>query len=469
MANVKLVCDASYEEGLKLTGYAGGLYVSEEHETTIAYTYNGGVGELENIQEGELLAILSGLRELSTRVTASKLNVGDIEIYTDSKSSVLTLMNNKPDEINDPRTNFLFKQIKKLCTKNNWNPKVSHVSSHVDLQNANGIERLNSIADEQANEARKEIKKHILSPQIDDTSTSILLPSSINGSVEKNAFSDIAHALANQNKTIRLYIDGPIKKHPFLLTLKNNHPDFLRDKVTLFSPPKNDPSIGLNSLLYRHHNIVRGITPSEDNPETKKRAFLSAAILHGDLSFKPNSKTKLPILSSKFYDLLNPLPLDKSLTPDSIQGWASHFCDYTNTPRFEGLKAVYEDLSLSIKNTLPHRSYQSTPNLENSTDSPHEAHLRKTIRIIIEKYGKELEPKQLSNKIVDAVIENGAPKDPLFKEGLKRFVFISPKSNIDVFINRIIKQAEKLTPRKKERENIESNNFSPFQKNNFKP
>ena len=466
------MCDASYDEELKLTGYAGGLYASEQHEATIAYTYNGGVGELKNIQEGELLAILSGLKELSNRVSASQLQVDKLEIYTDSKSSVLTLLNTNPDNETEPRTHYLFKQIQNLCNKNNWNAEISHVSSHVDLQNANGIERLNSIADEQANEARKEIQRNILSPRRDEQTVSILLPSNIHNPVENKALSDIAKTLAYQNKTLRLYIDGNIKKHPFLLALKKHSVEFLRSNVTLFELPNKQPSIGFNSLLYRHHNIERNITPSENIKEThntQKRAFLSAAILHGDLSFNPNSKMKLPIVSGKLYDLLNPLPKDKSLIPDSIQGWASHFCDYTNTPRIEGLKAVFNDLSLPIKNTLPNRKHQASPSLNNSTDSPHEDQLRKTIRVIIERYGKELEPRQLSDKIVDAIIESGAPRDPLFKEGLSRFVSISPKGNVDTFINRIIKQAEKLTPKKKEKEKLSHDTFSTFQKVNFKP
>ena len=455
MAKVKIVCDASYDDKLRLTGYAGGLYVSEAHETSVSYMYSGAIGELHNIQEGELFAILSGLRELELRNSVSKLAIEDVEIYTDSKSSVLTLLNNDERTISDSRTRQLFTQIQKVCNRNKWSPHVDHVNSHVEQHNASGIERLNLIADQRANATRKAVMEQLLSQHAHNSNiATLLLPGSAQSTQEEKAFSLLAKELTRRNVKMRVFIDSKdtnYQKHPFIRSLMKIHKtkniNFLG--VEFLKPNDKVFTLGLNSVLYRHHNIKKGATSVDPltYSETEKNAFSSAILLHGDLTFRKRGPTKLPILSDAVYDLMDPFPKLNDVRPDSIQGWCDSFCEHTKIPYHLGMKNVFASLNLQISNFFPRRIMQKNikEELERNTN-PIETKIKGELKDILERYGDALEPNQINEKLVDAIVENGAPRDNTFREALTRFVSITPRANLDTFINRILKQADKLTP-----------------------
>lgn len=454
MAKVKIVCDASYDDKLRLTGLAGGLYVSEAHETTVSYMYNGAIGELHNIQEGELFAILSGLRELELRNSVSQLEITNIEIFTDSKSSVLTLLNKDQHTINDHRTRQLFTQIQRICARNNWSPRVDHVNSHVELHNASGIERLNLIADHRANAMRKAVIESLVSPSKPKTDlVTVLLPKSVHNIHEEKAFKLLAKELHRRNKKVRLFIEGNNSaqpKHPFIDAMKKlqktQNINFL--DVDIIKPKDKVFALGLNSILYRYHNMEKGAVGVEPLrfSQTERNAFSAAMLLHGDLTFKPRGPVQLPMVSDAVYDLMDPIPRYNEFRPDSIQGWCDSFCEHTHTPHYAGLKASFHSLNLPVAKLFPRRIVQSNPLLLENTTLPVQNELKTVLKDIIEHYSDSLEPYQVSQKLVDEIVKSGYPKDNSFRDALMRFVSITPRNNVDTFVNRIVKQADKLTP-----------------------
>ena len=81
MADVKIISDASYDKDLHLTGYAGGVFVSDHDRVDISHRYSGVAAEHENIQQGEMLAILVGVRELYRRWDMMEVVVDSLKIY----------------------------------------------------------------------------------------------------------------------------------------------------------------------------------------------------------------------------------------------------------------------------------------------------------------------------------------------------------------------------------------------------
>lgn len=461
MAQVKIVCDASYDDQLRLTGYAGGVYLSEQQRSTATMMYQGVAGELRNIQEGEMVAIYVGLLELYRRTSLVDLQIGSIDIYTDSKSSEQTLLHLNDNRYQDPSPHVhrLLQRIQSLCSQHGWKPNVYHVNAHVPSLNASGIERLNQVADERAALVRKEALRQMLQPDyMSSPYVTVLLPKNPKSKEESELMKALGLHLVKQGKKLRLHIDGNNPHgHPFLSGMEaycRVHKVPLTELAELCSYDPQDVRNGMNMVMYRYYLQQQGKSSPFDLTGTPSevRAATASRLLYGDptpeLRHMDNPTGHPHEAASVVYDLMDPLSPSNPLRPHTVQGWLANYLDHVRIPVVIGLSAALKHAGLQVQHHL-------TPRLPSSAivhaEPPSNAENRKEgllhdLQEVISTYGAELTPEQLSHKMIEVLTQHGHPKNTLFHDGMSRFIVISPKKDGEAFLRRVIRQAERLTP-----------------------
>jgi ribonuclease HI len=461
---VKIVCDASFDDKLRLTGYAGGVYLTEGNVVTATNLYQGVAGELRNIQEGEFTAILVGLRELSKVITYAGVVVENIEVYSDSKNSVETLdhwrdMDSRKQD--DYHINQLMAHVREICQSLDLSPRFKHVSSHVPTAQASGIERLNNMADARATAVRKEAVNRMIHPNVQKSQhVAVLLPGTVRDKTESMAMEHLAYELASQGHHFRLYIDRTAGNHPFQKGIMQYCREKNRSPVSVakvYNYSAQATHYGLDMTMYRYHMQKQGRDPRFDlshNP-IEVRAALASRLLYGEPTpewshmERPTGRLYPP--SSVMYDLMDPLPKGATLKPHSVQGWVSTYLEYVDMPKIEGLRAAYEHSGVLLPpNEVCHIAQRQVskgvPSVKDSTIVKLEDRLRTVLRAVYSDYKGQLEPAQFSQRVVKALTDCGFPNNEMFKTGMARFIQANEKKDVDIFVGRVIRQAGKMTP-----------------------
>ncbi len=462
MADVKIVCDASFDDSLRLTGYAGGVYVSEGNRGTGTFLYQGLVGELHDIQEGELTAIFVGLRELYKRVSQSgqdQLEVNSLEIYTDSKSSVLgILQSNAIAQFNlSRRAQYIINQIRQLCQEQKWSPAVHHVNAHVSQLSATGIERLNQVADESASSIRKEGMRRMFEPRLGKSDhVAILLPSRARNSEEKELFRSLAIHLVESKKHPRIFVDNNAQSHPFISSMES----YCRVKkiplgrvFKVYDYNAQASHVGLDMTLYRHHATQQGKDPhfelKHSPPEV--RSAIASKLMYGeaapDLNHMERPTGRLYSPSFAIYDLMNPLPQDAPHFPNSVQGWVHTYTQYNKIPCISGIDNVLAHAGLHFDHNLgPRKESPIEIRHEDLQQLPTEDQLNADLAQLCKELYHELEPTQFAHVLVDDLVKHGYPNTDLFRNAMVRFIRITPQKEVDSYVHKVCRQANKLTP-----------------------
>lgn len=461
MARVKIVCDASFDDKLRLTGYAGGLYISDDQHHNHTYMYQGVGGEYIDIQEGELAAILCGLRELSRRERLGQVQVGSLQIFTDSKTAVQGLSGKRSvTSANEENYRPWFNKIHEIAQQKGWALSVEHVSAHVPVEQASGIERLNHIADQRASDIRKASLESILKPALDESRyVSVLLPKKPKDKSESSAWASIAHAMVMQRRHVRLHIPGANSKeeltsHPFVLSILRAAKDegvSFRDFLTIM---RNNPAAnhsGMDYVLLRYHADKQGqdSTFSLKGEPSEKTAAFSSRLLFGDTSPEATNMNRpsgrSAPASSRVYDLLNPLPRGGP-RPQTVQGYLHTFLDYVKIPKIEGVTNALRDLGVVPPANIQDRAAKKAATNESSTNEIPDDRLKSDLKSVYEAYKDQLPPDQMVTALVDVISQHGKVDSKLFRGAMERFIYISLGSDPETMINRIVSHARRLDP-----------------------
>lgn len=485
MAHIKIVCDASYDQDLWFSGYAGIINISNSSSDSSkrreadlqTLTYQGVAAEQSKSQEGETLAVLAGLRQLAQR----QLNENDqgligstIDIYTDCQGTRDRFYNFDPSEIpsrNDMEFGYI-KEIYDLIERYDWRIKVSHVDAHIPDIKANVIQKLNNKVDERANDARTRAVYMMLNPHENGSVSNrvaVLLPKDPIDVNEQNAWSRLAYHLAEKGKKIHLYTEGNPNNHPFLKALA----DFaMTQRVNLSSivkPYTYMPDFLQNPLnkreltMIRHHMKKRNLNTGVEftTSEVHLRAAIASRLIFGEPTpsvMSTNFSGRKHPAVDVVYDLMDVLKRDKHGLPNSVQGWIHTFLDYIRIPLEQGLRSAFEREGLrtevspettfsaraEIKN--PVGAQGSTDDIPFADDDLFNAFLEIYEVNLPSIHKRDLSYKQLAKIFVHEYLEHGYHFPTSSEASIERFVYAAPKKDPKKFVNRVLKQIKKLSP-----------------------
>jgi len=482
--HVKIVCDASYDQDLWFSGYAGIInirYLSKpaavRNEDCVTLTYHGVAAEQSKSQEGETLAVLAGLRQLAQRQLSrndQRLIGCTIDIYTDCQGTRDRFYNFDPFELpsrNDMEFGYI-KEIYELIDRYDWCIKINHVKAHIPDIKASPIQKLNNKVDERANDARTRAIDMMLNPQVKrgvSNQVAVLLPKDPIDVNEQNAWSHLAYHLAKKGKKIHLYIAGNPNNHPFLKALA----DFaMTQRVNLSSIVKpytykpdflQNPLNKLELTMLRHHMKKREqytgvkftISDVHLHAATASRLIFgepTASVLTSNFSGRKHPPVDV------VYDLMNVLNRDEQISPYSVQDWLHTFLDYIKLPLEHGLKSVFKREGLNTQ-IIPETTYLARTKIEKpdvsrgSTDDIPFAdddllHAFLTIyevnRPSLRK--RDLTYKQLTKMFIYEYREHGYDFPTTSEASIERFLYAASKNDPKKFVNRVLKQIRKLSP-----------------------
>ena len=460
MAVVQLVCDASYDKNLRVAGLAGGLYASANQQFAATHMYQGILGEVHDIQEGEMVAILIGLKELEKRSLSSELVVARLDIFSDNKPSVI-LLNGEQSPPHDDRTARLLREIYSICNKNNWPTTINHVNAHVPIEKATPIEALNLVADERASSIRRSAIEHLFHPKLqgDNRRATVLLPKKVADKKEADAFRVLGQTLVAQGRVSRVFFDGNLQDaqaHPFFAGATHYASHHAKRPVSHFislyqykSPPQ---FIGMDYVLYRHHAQVSGWKPSTDLSQvpSARLAAMATRVLYGEvfpaMTSIEGGTGRLHPPSSVVYDLMDPMDNESILRPSNVQGWVHTLLDYVDIPIKIGITNSLKHLGLEFNYNLAPRPAQAAPSLADSTVAPAEDALYRDVREAFELYAQGMPPTDFSRQILQVLHKHGAPNTSAFNDSLERFIYATSKGDSGIFTQRVLRHAKKMSP-----------------------
>ncbi|WP_332929504.1 hypothetical protein [Alteromonas sp. 14N.309.X.WAT.G.H12] len=486
MTHIKIVCDASYDHNLWFSGYAGIINIKKTPADsskglpvdTQTFTYQGVAAEQSKSQEGETLAVLAGLRQLAQRQRreSGETYIGcTIDIYTDCQGSRDRFYNftpRPPLNRNDAEYYYI-KEVYDLIAKYDWRVKIHHVDAHIPDLHANVIQKLNNKVDERANNARTKAIKMMLNPHEHgevSNRVAVLVPKDPININERNAWSRLAYHLAEKGKKIHFYTDGDHENHPFLLALEDfslMHREELSAivKICNYTPDfLSDPLNKRELTIIRHHMKMRNFDTSVEftNSEVHLRAALASRIIFGDPTpsiVHSNFSGRKHSAVDAVYDLMDVLKPDEHRFPNSVQGWLHTFLTYVNIPLEEGLRAAFKRERLkavvSPETTFSTREEAKTPvGPKGSTDYIPYAD-EELLSAFLEIYetnipalkNRELTYNQLARIFLLEYREHGHTFPTYAEASIERFVYAAPKKDPKKFVNRVLKQIRKLSPK----------------------
>jgi ribonuclease HI len=458
MAHVKVVCDASFDSSLRLTGYAGGVYVEDDLNRVATYMYQGTVAELRDSSEGELVAILEGLKELDKQSKASQFTVDSICIFSDSRAALNGLSNYSPTSNTTTNYTRFHREIYSISRKNDWRFSLSHVSGHVPDKRATKIEKLNAIADVKASEARRQAENWITTPPIHfSKEVAVLIPATPRNLQEAEEWGRLAHFFLQNNLKPRVYIEGPrnIVNHPFtdVFTGYANKSNMPPDTLYSIIPyDQNASRLGIDVTLMRIHILKSGGSPDFelDHKPVQVRAATASRIIFGSPSDSTSSMDNFSgrkgLPSKVVFDLLAALPSSSLKRPHTVQGWVATYIEHLSIPYISGLQQSFKYMGIKAKYDIIPRTQKYLPreSLPNATITDDK--LKSELREIFVEYYGEIEINQLSHKMIDVLQKNGYPKTVMFESSMERFIMITAKNKADQFLTRVIKHASRITP-----------------------
>lgn len=464
MADVKLVCDASFDDRLKLAGFAGTLHVEDENDITATFVYKGVSGEVSNIQEGEFKAILVGVRELVRQAELAKdaFSIERLSIYSDSRNTIELLKGLQSGVAPaNKKLNVLFNSFRSICLEEGLTPEFNHVNSHVDKHNASGIERLNILADESASKIRKEAFRRMLKPSTDDSNTvAVILPGRNYNTKEKICLHQLGYEMAKKRRHFRIYVEDPSANEPFINGVRkwcSKNRLSPQSVLKIYSYNAQATHYGLDMVLYRYHALKQGRNSRFElfHDPIEARAAIASRMLYGEVeptlgAFHAGVMGRLYPPSSAVMDLSDPLDETANARPNTVQGWLHTYLDYVELPLLKGVRQAfrYEGITTPDLLDIKERRKKAAPFRGQTVEAVSAAAVKKEhkeLKELHKNYSTSLNPEEFTSKVVEFLYEQGYPKTELFAQAIQRFARSNISRSDDVFAARIIKQAQKLT------------------------
>lgn len=465
MAQVKIVCDASYDAKTKITGYAGFIQIKAGNSFSATHTYSGVTAEQKDINQGELTAILAGLLELN-RIQGESIAPLDISIHSDSQSSIDEMQ--KPPSQRDKKSWWTSQAISQLSDMQHWKVSYHHVKAHVSLDVATGIEKLNHYADKSAVAIRKKTVDELLHPKVNKSHVvAVLIPATAVSKEEAIEWKRLAKGLVHTGKNIRLHIDGTmITDHPFTdelkaiaaqrhISPKHFYTEYQRDEH-----PRRQ-NLDLSILRYHLNQVQTDIEFAINVEDIKNPSVIASQMIYGP-ALPENSAivSKFPgRMEAPTSMIINLLPgeLNKNARyGNTVYGWLSTFQKYVDLPTIDKLSDALKYVNLKPKHNVKDRQpIRLSPIAEKiakiATDQSEsrgivKSEFRDRIEDILNNQPKDMPKSELASQVIDEFIKNGYPSDNLFKQSMERFIMVSSKGRMDVFLNRLMKHAERIQP-----------------------
>jgi ribonuclease HI len=481
VAIIKIVCDASYNEKLWFSGYAGLINIerNEKGEPNRAgnsetLMYQGVAAEQRTSQEGEILAILVGLRELAQRGAGQKkheLAGSTINIHSDCQGAILRIRDFDAANMTHSLEDFYLNEIHSKVNEFDWRLKTHHVPAHVPNHQATGIQRLNNLVDERARKTLEQALELMLNPHKykkpgQPERVAVLLPTKPLNENEGDAWATLGRHLAESGKKMHLYIEGNPATHPFLDAVES----FAHEKkinlakiarVFAYMPDfLKKPLNKLDLTLTRHHMMQRNLNTNVEftDSEIHIRAALASRIIYGNPSpsvMPSNFSGRTTPAVDAIYDLMDTLKGPDYTLPNSVQGWMHTFQKYVNIPLHKGLAKAFELEGLENKRITfydePEREHLaplSNGDSGNTDYIPHrEDEMFEAFHEIYINSKDVVKPNQLAQLFIDEFREHGNEFPEMAVSSIERFVYATGKKDTNDFINRVIKQIQKLSPR----------------------
>lgn len=466
MADVKLVSDASYDKDLHLTGYAGAVFVSVGAKVDVSFQYSGVAAEHDNIQQGEMLAILVGVRELYRRWDMMEFGIDSLSIYCDNQTCI-DMLSGELTITEDSELVTMVQTIHERLADMNVIPNWMPIDSHKPDIQATGMEKRHNEIDRVAGLARKEAVHQMLNPDVSNSEhVALLMPGKFADKNIEDAVEMLGRYLATNKMKSRVFIDSNVtsQQHPFIRAVESvcreqNLALPYLCKVYYYNAQAS--RYAMDMTLLRYHVFKEGHDPhfSLSHSPAQSRAAIASRLLFGDPTLsQPHTDVrtgrKYPP-SKAVIDLMNPLP-ESSLLPNSIQGWMHTYLKYINLPMVKGIVDALEHFSLPVNDELraldeyqigKKRKCVSLSQSTSATQSRYsDSALMDDLRRTYMRYDLVGDHDTMINKMVGVMGEHGATVTPLFKESITRFMHCNLKCKSDVFLRRAVGQMRKLCP-----------------------
>lgn len=463
MARVHVVCDASYDDRIRLTGYSGHVYINPENRPVSAHQFGGVIGEFTDVHQGEIFAIIAGLLTLRELQEKYAFPLHQLIVHTDSQTAIDEWQTAMAGQRKHWHYTKLMDRGIHLLQQQQWTPLFEHVHGHVPYDIASPIERLHELADKNARHFRRQALSHMLNP-IQDNSPhyTILLPPTSRNKQEADSWQRLAQHLATQGKRGRIFISQQRaqQNHPFLASLsdfaqKNQISRLELAHQYLFNP--NQSPAGLDVTLARYHLLMQGegSTADIENDPALLKAACASRLLFGepDPGFigARHLTGRLQPASQIVYDLLTGAP-GYDLHPHSTHEWVLALSRDCGIPVLQGLEKAL------TYHHIPSPSLLTTGDVTPEKEDPIAVALKK----IHDEYANQLERHQWARMWVDTLCEQGFPKNTPFREAMHRYIMITDHGSINRLITQTLRHARKITPPPTKRCTA-SNNDAPRQ------
>ncbi len=465
MADVKIISDASYDKDLHLTGYAGGVFVSDHDRVDISHRYSGVAAEHENIQQGEMLAILVGVRELYRRWDMMEVVVDSLKIYCDNQTCI-DMLSGTLSVTDDHELMSMVQTIHEKLAEMNVVPLWMPISSHKPDIQASGIEKRHNEIDRIAGMARKEAISQMLAPDISSSQhVALLMPGQFSDKKVEAAVEMLGRYMAKNKIKSRLFIDAAVtsQEHPFTRAVEDecraqNIPLPYLCKVYYYNAQAS--RCGMDMTLLRYHVFKEGHDPhfSLSHTPAQSRAAIASRLLFGDPNMTQpyaDIRTGRKFPPSKIvFDLMAPLN-SEALLPNSVQGWVHTYLRYIKMPLLAGVSAALRYYDLVIDDDLESidekpKAITSPVSVTHSTSANqhkyHTSSLMDDLRRTYMRYDHEGDDSAMIEKMIRVMQKHGAPNTTLFKQSMERFMFCNIKNESSVFLRRVVSQMKKLIP-----------------------
>lgn len=450
MARAQIVCDASYDELLKLTGYAGYVHLRRDNNNTTTQPYSGVLVELNNIHQGEMYAILQGLLILKDVCDPATPPLREVIVHTDSETAIREWKHTLRKEPRHKDFISVLDRIYQLSQQMGWPLSLRHVRAHAPAMGASFIERAHNKADEDANRARRAAHKHITNPLINDSPfVSVIAPSSSKNKQEAMYWEALAHHLCATGKRVRLYISNQDTKqtHPFTAAITKAAEERGVNRHEVLQQILYAPQHACDGSLARHYlQKTNSDTPLQDHSLPK--CTVATRLLLGDLDhgnfLHPAHPGRLQDASKVVYNLIEDASQVDAISREIID-WTERFA--------QTLQIINLKQKAKISDHAKLTQLDQPKEVQNVIEQSYLVNAKETMRLILsqqlremhESIHRETEAAQWGAFWVEVFTDNGFPKNDIFKKSMTQFIELHKQLNIDDLIKEVIRHAEKLT------------------------
>lgn len=452
MARVNVVCDASYDDRLKLTGYAGLIELKLDGKMPSTHSFGGVAGEFSDIHQGEIYAILSGLQILKDLLKYSDEPLHSLTIHTDSQVAIhewhyaLEKQDRAKDYIN------IIDRIVQIASQKEWPINIKHVKGHQQDSSAKMYERMHNLADQRARDYRIDALRHMTLPKLEHSPYyAIILPPFANNAQEATMWEFLAEHLTEQGQRARAFIteQGSQQSHPFITAISRTaeRMGLPRNEIfhqLLYAP--HHPIQGLDMTLARHHLLrhqKRYDLTLKNEPDLAKAAVASRLLL-GESDSNPHITTshcgRLTAACHVVYDLTGGDALNMD-NPHSVEEWVQAFSNDLHIPVLTSAEHIIKHANLP--HYLAKKLTETTVSVHNDLRI---ADCASRLKTQYEQYSPLIEKHQWADLWVNTLSERGFMRGSAFHDAMHRFIMITDTSDVNKLIEQTLKHAEKLSP-----------------------